>query len=83
MTISTAGGAGIGLVWGWLIGSLEGHLSKPLRSAIAVALATVAISVQLLWFRSWQGLALFWVAALFAFLAHIGWRRSLRGRFGQ
>ena len=78
MPLALLGSAGIGLVWGWLAGRLEGRIRKPLRTWSAVVGATAAVGAPVLAFSGWQGVAAFGSAMLLAFLAHVTWRRGLR-----
>ena len=80
MFISTLGSSGIGLVWGWIVGSLADRLHRPNRNVLGVTLATLAISGCLLWLIDWHALPFFLGAALFAFLIHAGWRQELQSR---
>jgi hypothetical protein len=82
MVHTILGSVGVGLVWGWLAGGLEGRLRHPLRAFPAIALATSAILVQIGYQVDWRGAAFLLGAAIFSFLIHVGWRRELRKRFG-
>jgi len=75
--LGTLGSTGLGLVWGWLIGSLKGRTYRPYRTVPSIFLATLVISTQILWFVDWVTLLYFYGAALFAFFIHIEWRRKL------
>ena len=80
MLLPTLGSVGMGLVWGWLVGSPAGRMRRLYRTIPAVALATSAISAHVLWVLGWRGLAGFLGAALAAFLLRVGWLRELRHR---
>lgn len=75
--VGTLGSTGLGLVWGWLIGSLKGRTYRPYRTVLSVFLATLVISTQVLWFLDWIRLLFFLGVALFAFFIHVEWRREL------
>jgi hypothetical protein len=78
MWIQIAGCLGIGLVWGWLVGSLEGRMDRPIHTVFAVSLASIAVGVTIFSLQNWRGVACFIAAALFALFVHIWWRRELR-----
>ncbi len=71
------GSIGIGLVWGWLVGTLEGRVKRSLRGTIGAAASTLAVAVTIYGFEAWRGLAGFLIAAGVALLVHLSWRRSL------
>jgi hypothetical protein len=71
------GSVGIGLVWGWLIGSLTGRTYRPVRTFLSIFLVTSAIAAQVMLFLDWIRLLLFLGAALFALFIHIEWRSTL------
>jgi hypothetical protein len=79
MILQFLGGAGIGLVWGWLAGLLARPARLRLsRAGLAAALgggASLAGLLALL--GGWQAVTGFLVAGLLAFLAHRSWRQSL------
>jgi hypothetical protein len=82
MMISLFGSAGIGLVWGWLVGSLIARVHRPYRTASAVALATFAVLASVFLYLSWLGVGIFLGAALFAFTIHAIWRHQILDRTG-
>lgn len=82
MLITSLGGAGFGLVWGWLMGGLEGHVQRPLRAWLLAGAATLLLSAEIFWLADGWTVALFLIAALIALLLHVGWRRNLRQRYG-
>ena len=71
------GSAGLGLVWGWMIGSFSWSVKRPRRNFLSFFFATVAISAEVVLFSGWVGLSFFTGAALPAFFARIEWRRKL------
>jgi positive regulator of sigma E activity len=75
--VGTLGSTGLGLVWGWLIGSLKRRVYRLRKTIPLVLLATMVISAQVLWFLDWVRLLFFFGAALFAFFIHVEWRRKL------
>jgi hypothetical protein len=75
------GSVGMGLVWGWLAGGMEGRLRHPLRTISFSALAVSAVLVQIVTWVGWRGMVCFLGAGIAAFLIHAGWRRELRKRF--
>lgn len=83
MIITSLGGVGFGLVWGWLMGSLEGYVQRPLRAGALLGAATLLLSAEIFWLASGLTIALFLGAALIALLLHVGWRRNLAQRYGR
>jgi hypothetical protein len=75
--LGTLGCTGLGLVWGWLIGSLNGHAYRLRRTIPLVLLAAMVISAQVLWFLDWVRLLGFYGAALFGWVIHVELRRKL------
>jgi energy-converting hydrogenase Eha subunit E len=81
MLISSIGGVGIGLVWGWLIilvGSNRTAARRPIVNILAFGLATLLVALQLLWLAEVKTLIFFAAAVAFAFIIHLAWRQSLR-----
>jgi hypothetical protein len=78
MDSQVAGSIGIGFVWGWLVGTLEGRVQRSLRGTIGAVVSTLAVAVTVYGFESWRGLAAFLLTAGIALLIHTTWRRSLR-----
>jgi hypothetical protein len=81
MLSTSLGGTGIGLVWGFLVASVEGRLRHPLRSCLALALATLLISGEMFLFGNWPALLCFFGAGTVAFIVRFAWRRELRSRY--
>jgi hypothetical protein len=71
------GSIGIGLVWGWLVGTLEGRVKRSLRGTIGAVASTLAVAVTVYGFEAWRGLVGFLIAAAVALLIHLSWRRSM------
>jgi hypothetical protein len=71
------GSVGLGLMWGWLAGSLVGRVLRPWRTVPAVGLATLVMATPAAWFQGGTGLLGFGVAALTAGLLHLIWMREL------
>jgi hypothetical protein len=80
MLIILLGSAGIGLVWGFLAASVEGQLRHPLRTGVALALATLLIASEIFLLGNWQALLCFFGASTVAFTVRISWHRELRSR---
>ena len=81
MTVLDWGGcAGLGLVWGWFLGSMEGTIFRPRRTLFFLSAATLVLAAQAWGFRGWPGLTCFGVCAGASLSLHAGWRRSLRRR---
>jgi hypothetical protein len=82
MLMIVLGSTGLGLVWGWLIGSLEGRVYHVIRTVLSVAVATLLLATGVLLLSNWYALFFFLGASVFSMLLHIGWRRELYNRFG-
>jgi biotin transporter BioY len=82
MLITMLGSIGLGLVWGWLMGSLSGQSRRPLRNGLALSTATLVFAIEVFLLAGWRALALFLGAVASALLLHVLWRRGLRKRFG-
>jgi hypothetical protein len=81
MLIESLGGVGIGLVWGFAAASVAGPLRHPLRSGLALALATLLIAGEIFFFGAWPALLTFFGSATVAFTVRFAWRRELRSRY--
>jgi len=82
MLITTVGSMGLGLVWGWLMGSLSGRGGRLLRNGLALSAATLAFAAEVILLAGWQAVAFFLGATALALLSCVLWRRDLRRRFG-
>jgi biotin transporter BioY len=82
MLITMLGSIGLGLVWGWLMGSLSGQGRRLLRNGLALSTATLAFAIEVFLLAGWRPLALFLGAAASALFLHVLWRRELCRRFG-
>jgi hypothetical protein len=77
MVFRALGSIGIGLVWGWLIGSLRLRQTSLWRSVPLVGLSSLFLALLVVYFLDWYGLAYFAGALMLAALLHVGWRRQL------
>lgn len=82
MLITWLGSVGIGLVWGWLLGSLGGRVQRPQLIGWATSLATILAAFVVLMFADRRGLWFFLGATALSLLLHLAWRQELRRRFG-
>lgn len=80
MILPLAGSVGIGLVWGWLIGLLEGRINHFTVTVCSVVLASTVVSLLIARVNGLLGFGAFWVSVICALGIHISWRRSLRFR---
>ena len=80
MSITMLGSAAVGLVWGWLMGSLGGSMLRPLRTVPVLTLATLLLAGEVLMLANWQAVLLCLGATALTLLLHLGWRRTLRDR---
>ncbi len=72
----------MGLVWGWLLGSLGGRVRRPQVVGWSASSATLLSAAVVQMFGGWPGVWLFLGATALALLLHLGWRRELRDRYG-
>lgn len=83
MLITQLGSIGIGMVWGWLLGSLEGRVRQHQLVGWATSLATLLASTVVFLFTDKRGLWFFLGATALSLLLHLAWRQELRRRFGE
>ncbi len=76
--LSLIGGAGAGLVWGWLVGLLIGRVRRRLLTPCLVLLASIPLGVEVWWFLGLSPLAWAVGAGVLAFSLHAAWRIQLR-----
>ncbi len=81
MLITVLGSAGLGLVWGWLVGSSDGQTLPRLRTTLALTGATVLLAFEVLLLTDWRTLIIFLSTTLLALLLRLEWRHELRKRF--
>ena len=74
------GSIGVGLVWGWLMGSCGPRIYR----LIATAFSTATILLTFLVFElvNWRSVIAFLCATGLALLLNLVWRRELRERYG-
>ena len=82
MLMRLLGSAGLGLVWGWLIGRVSVGVGTFVRNALALSGATVILAIKVSLFADWRGMVMFLTAAGSACVLHVYWRRELRRRAG-
>ena len=78
MVVSALGCVGLGLIWGWLVGNLEGRVHRPVATGIAISMGTMLMALEVLLFTGWSMTLFFLGAAIFALLLHLGWHQQLR-----
>jgi len=83
MVLRALGGVGIGLVWGWLVGSLSYRAVSLWRAILLIVLSTAGLSLLVLYFLTWRNLVSFLIAVLLASLVHVGWRQQLAESLSQ
>lgn len=76
--LGTLGTMGLGLVWGWLIGSLMRRVHRPWKTILSVLLATMVVSAQVLWLMDSARLLYFYGATLIGWVIHIELHRNIR-----
>lgn len=82
MLITWLGSVGLGLVWGWLLGSLGGRVRRPLLVGWSTSLATLLVATLVLMITDRRELWFFLGATALSLLLHLAWRQELRRRFG-
>jgi hypothetical protein len=82
MVLPLLGSIGIGMVWGWLIGTLEGHIHQPQRTIPAVSLATLLVIIEVFLIEGAGAVVVLLGAITLSLLIHVFWRRQLRLRYG-
>lgn len=81
MSISLLGYMGIGLVWGWWIGSLDGRITRPLLDGMATGAATVIFALGAFALSGSWAPMLFLCAGGLTLYIHLAWREELNNRF--
>ena len=82
MVLPLFGSIGIGMVWGWLIGNLEGRIHQPQRTIPVIIVATFPIFVEVFLLEDARAVVVLGGAITFTLLIHVFWRRQLRRRYG-
>jgi hypothetical protein len=82
ISISLIGSAGIGFLWGWMIGNLIIRVRRPLFDRVVISGATLSMATEVLVMVNGWALAFFLSTTSIAALLHLGWRRELYKRFG-
>ena len=82
MLIVVLGSAGLGLMWGWLIGNMEGRIHDVLQTLLSLVIATLLLASIVILLTNWSTLFFFLGASVLAMLLHIAWRKELYNRFG-
>lgn len=77
--MAALGGMGIGLVWGWLAGTVDVG-RRWWADALSLAAATAVLSLFVMALGGGAGAAACLAAAAFSCLVHLGWRTALRAR---
>jgi hypothetical protein len=81
MLIVALGCSGLGLVWGWLIGSLDRWCYRSARNIFALIISTLLLVAEAILFAGWRFLPLFLGAIALAVLFHFVWNYYLYRRF--
>ena len=81
MPIAVLGSAGLGLVWGWLNGSIGRRVRHSPRTALMLGAATLLLGAEVLLLAGWRALLVYLAATALAVLCHLRWRRGLAARF--
>lgn len=71
------GNIGIGLVWGWLLGSFTCRGGTSYQTVMLLCFGTLVLGLIAVRFEDLSGLAWFSGALIFASLLHLGWRQKL------
>ena len=78
MLLAIMGSAGLGLVWGWLGGSLLNHERSTYRAVLAFVLASTTVLIGVRWLSGWREVGYFLCVAAFSLLLHAAWYQELR-----
>ena len=80
MTVTTIGGIGMGLMWGWLLVLVggRGRPKRPFITILALILATILVALQLFFLTGWPTLPYFLASTALSLMVHLGWRQELR-----
>lgn len=79
--IASLGGAGAGLVWGWLLGGRVA--GRPSMSVMPAALAaSLVFAAEAVALAGWRTGGILLVSIAGGLVAHVGWRGRLRARYG-
>jgi len=82
MDLSLLGTAGLGLVLGWLLGSLYGRVHNPQRTVLAAAVAFLLVLADLWYIVGPSAIPVLTTALVLSLIVHILWRRQLYARYG-
>lgn len=82
MILDFLGIIGLGMVWGWYLGMVLEKVHQPLNTITALLMATLAVSLFILWHSGVSGLALLTISALSVLLVNLLWHRELQRHYG-
>jgi uncharacterized membrane protein YeiH len=83
MLLTLLGNVGLGLVWGWLIGSASrGTHQRPVWTSVVLSGATLLFCLASFLFSGWRAVIALLVAAGLALFVHLLWQRTIHDRFG-
>lgn len=74
------GSAGLGLVWGWLLGTKSGRRHRPWLTILALLAATGLVAGETWLLVGPQPAPIFLGAVIAGALLQLAWRRALRAR---
>lgn len=74
------GSIGLGLVWGWLIGFLEGRILRPGLVIVTSTISTLILAAEVYWLAGLRATPTFLIGIGLGLFLHSQWRRELRGR---
>jgi hypothetical protein len=80
MTITFLGCAGIGLVWGWLIGQVISNNIKGAIRIIGLVIASLFTAAPVFFFAGSRGVLIFVFSGLFTLWIRTWWSRELQQR---
>jgi hypothetical protein len=79
---ASTGGAGLGLVWGWLAAGLGKPTAHPVRTRLAGVVSFVALAAVVLGVAGTAPTVAFVVAAGVAAFVRCSWLRQLAAQYG-
>lgn len=82
MTLAWIGTLFSGLMWGWICPNRISLKARPLLNLLAATGASLLLGISIYWKLDQKAAGIFLAAAVLAYCVKLGWRMSLRQRFG-
>lgn len=81
--IASLGGAGVGLVWGWLLALRAPWTRRVTRGTAAAAVASLVFAIEAFALAHWRAAVILLASLAIGLVAHLAWREALRARLGR